>query len=86
MYQFNHHKPTTVEEAVAAFNSAEDPAYLSGGMTLIPTMKQRLAAPTDLVDLSGVAGLSGISVQGDSVHIGAFTRHAQVARSPEISA
>ncbi len=86
MYQFNHHKPTTIEEAVAAFNGAEDPAYLSGGMTLIPTMKQRLAAPTDLVDLSGVAGLSGISVQGDSVHIGAFTPHAQVARSSEISA
>ena len=54
MYQFEYHKPASVAEAVALFNDADDPMYLSGGMTLIPTMKQRLAAPTDLIDLSGI--------------------------------
>jgi carbon-monoxide dehydrogenase medium subunit len=53
-------------------------------MTLIPTMKQRLASPTDLIDLSQVQGLSGISVQGGVVRIGAFTRHGMVAASAEV--
>jgi carbon-monoxide dehydrogenase medium subunit len=60
VYQFKYHKPDTVEEAVALFNELEDPFYLSGGQTLIPTLKQRLAAPSDLIDLSGIAALRGI--------------------------
>ena len=86
MYSFTHHKPTSLEEAVEIFQQAEDPAFLSGGMTLIPTMKQRLAAPTDLVDLSAVPGLSGITVEGNRVRIGGFTRHAAVAGSAEVAA
>ncbi|MFP3386341.1 FAD binding domain-containing protein, partial [Tritonibacter sp. SIMBA_163] len=54
-------------------------------MTLIPTMKQRLAAPSDLVDLGGVADLAGISVDGDRVRIGATTTHAAVAGSREVA-
>jgi carbon-monoxide dehydrogenase medium subunit len=50
-------------------------------MTLVPTMKQRLAAPSDLIDLNGIAELSGIAREGDSVVIGAMTRHADVAAS-----
>jgi len=59
--------------------------YLSGGQTLIPTMKQRLAAPTDLVDLARLAELRGISVTGTSVSIGAAMTHAEVAASAEIA-
>ncbi len=81
MYPFNYHKPTSVDEAVSLFLGAEDPAYLSGGMTLIPTMKQRLAMPTDLVDLSDVQAMRGIERQESRLMIGAFTRHADVARS-----
>ncbi len=81
MYQFNYRKPATVAEAAALYADAEDPVYLSGGQTLIPTMRQRLAAPTDLIDLSGVAGLSGISVGDGTVTVGAFTRHSAVAES-----
>ncbi len=86
MYQFSYHRPGTVEEAAALFKASEDAMYLAGGQTLIPTLKQRLAAPTDLVDLSGISSLSGIEVEGSVVRIGAFTRHAAVAGSAEIQA
>ena len=81
MYRFNYHKPDNVDAAIEAFQAAEDPSYLSGGMTLIPTMKQRLAMPTDLVDLSGIDSIRGVALNGDRLHIGAFTPHAHVARS-----
>ncbi len=86
MYRFKHHRPATVDEAVRIFAGSEDPAYLSGGMTMIPTMKQRLASPTDLIDLARVAGISGINVTDSEVRIGAFTRHADVAASAEVAA
>jgi len=84
MYRFKHHRPSTIDEATAIFAAADDPSYLSGGMTLIPTMKQRLASPTDLIDLSRVAGLAGIEVRSDHVRIGAFTRHGEVASSADL--
>ncbi|MEM9620054.1 MAG: xanthine dehydrogenase family protein subunit M [Pseudomonadota bacterium] len=79
MYQYNYHKPTDLQEAVALFKAADDPMYLSGGMTLIPTMKQRLAAPTDLIDLSQIQEMNGIDSSDGQLQIGAFTRHNQVA-------
>ena len=84
MYQFNYHKPTSLDEAVALFRDADDPMYLSGGMTLIPTMKQRLAAPTDLIDLAGISSLSGIEISDDTLSVGAFTRHNVVASSSQV--
>lgn len=84
MYQFNYHKPGNLEEAQTLFRDADDPMYLSGGMTLIPAMKQRLAAPTDLIDLGNIAELSGISVESDKVRVGAFTPHNAVANSEEV--
>jgi carbon-monoxide dehydrogenase medium subunit len=79
VYTFNYHRPATVDEAQGLFQEAEDGIYLAGGQTLIPTMKQRLAAPSDVIDLAGVDGLSGIEVSSRTVSIGAFTRHADVA-------
>lgn len=84
MYAFKYHRPDTLDAARALFAESEDPMYLSGGMTLIPTMKQRLAAPSDLIDLSQVADLAGITRTPQQLSIGAFTRHAQVVRSPEV--
>lgn len=86
MYPFNYAKPATVAEAAALYANAEDAVYLSGGQTLIPTMRQRLAAPTDVIDLSGVPELSGISASDSMVAIGAFTRHVEVAESAEVQA
>jgi carbon-monoxide dehydrogenase medium subunit len=81
MYTFAYHSPSSVSDAVAQA-AAEDAKILAGGMTLLPTMKQRLAAPAALVDLGRVADLVGISKDGDAIVIKAMTRHADVATSP----
>ncbi|HTO58040.1 MAG TPA: FAD binding domain-containing protein, partial [Pseudomonadales bacterium] len=60
MYSFNYHRPTTLDTAAKLRADAEDAVFLAGGQTLIPTLKQRLAAPTDVIDLGAVAGLAGI--------------------------
>ncbi len=86
MYAFNYHKPASLEEAAELMANADDGAYLSGGMTLIPTLKQRLASPSDVIDLSGIEGLSGLSLDGNRLHVGAMTRHADVAASTAIPA
>ena len=84
MYATNYHRVSSVDEAVKLKASAEDSKFVSGGMTLIPTMKQRLAAPSDLIDLRHVADMKGISVSGGKVRIGAATTHADVASSAEL--
>lgn len=84
MYPTKYHKATSVSDAAASIGS--DGAFLSGGQTLLPTMKQHLAAPDVLVDVRGVAELNGISVDGDTLKIGAATTHATVASSAEVSA
>lgn len=84
MYETNYHKAHTIEEAVKLLAKAEDGKILAGGQTLIPTMKQRLASPTDLIDITRIEGLKGIEAKGNSVIIKAATRHADVAISPMI--
>lgn len=86
MYETNYHRASSVADAVRLKGASEESKYVSGGMTLIPTMKQRLAAPTDLVDLRHVAEMKGITVSGGSVRIGAGTTHAEVAQSSDIKA
>lgn len=83
MYDFEYVKPGSVAEAVAALQS-EDAMALSGGQTLIPTMKARLAQASKLVDLSAVGDLSGISVSGDTVTIKGATTHNTVATSADV--
>ena len=84
MYEFNYHRPGTLEAASSALAAADDGRVLAGGQTLIPTLKQRLANPSDLVDLGSIAGLDEVRREGDAVVIGAMTRHADVASSPEV--
>ncbi len=86
MYQTKYHKPASVDDAVAAMGSAEDGKILAGGQTLVPTMKQHLAAPSDVVDVSGIAGMADISVSGGVVTIGAAARHADVASNADVQA
>ncbi len=64
----------------------QDAKALAGGMTLLPTMKQRLAAPSALIELKDVPELSGLSREGDTLVVGAMTRHVEVARSPVVQA
>ena len=79
MYNFNSHQPLSVDEALQFPSASSDGKLMSGGMTLIPTIKQRLANPSDVVDLSRISALSGISQDGDTIVIGATTTHAAVA-------
>ena len=81
MYTFDYHKPTSLAEAASLLAGAEDASLLAGGQTFLPTLKQRLAQPSDVVDLSGIAELRGISEESGGVTVGAMTTHAEVARS-----
>ncbi|MDX5357251.1 MAG: xanthine dehydrogenase family protein subunit M [Rhodobacterales bacterium] len=79
MYDFEFVKPASLAEAVAAMGR-DGAQALSGGMTLLPTMKQRLNQPGSLVSLNGLAELKGVAVSGGVLTIGAATTHATVAR------
>jgi carbon-monoxide dehydrogenase medium subunit len=83
MYDFAYQKPGSLADAVKALGADGDAKAMAGGMTYIPVLKQRLAKPTTVVDLSGL-GLKGISVAGGVVKIGAMTTHATVANSAEV--
>jgi aerobic carbon-monoxide dehydrogenase medium subunit len=81
MYNFDYQKPRNVADAAKAIGSAEDGKLLAGGMTLIPTLKQRLAKPSDLIDLGSIAELKGIKKDGNAIVVGAMTKHVEVATS-----
>lgn len=81
MYATNYHRASSVEEAGRLIAAAEDGKYVAGGQTLVATMKQRLAQPSDLIDLRHVPSLKGIRVDGRNVTIGAGVTHAEVASS-----
>jgi carbon-monoxide dehydrogenase medium subunit len=84
MYEFNYHRPKSLADAEKLLGSLPDAKLLSGGMTLIPTLKQRLASPSDLVDLQGIPELRGIKKEGNEIVIGGMTRHFDVHTSPEV--
>jgi len=81
MYAFDYHRPQSVAEAAKLLASNAEAKLLAGGHTLLPTMKQRLASPKVIVDLSRVAELKGIDKRGNALVIGAMTTHDEVATS-----
>ena len=96
MYETNFHKASTAQAAAALLAKSDDGKILAGGQTLIPTMKQRLAAPSDLIDLSQASVLRGITITkrkkmgimkadgGETITIGAMTTHSEVAGDAEL--
>jgi carbon-monoxide dehydrogenase medium subunit len=86
MYSVNYHRASSVADAVKLAKKGEDAKFLSGGMTLIPAMKTRLAAPSDLVDLGHIKVMKGVKVSGRNVTIGAGTTHAEVAANEKLAA
>ena len=84
MYEFNYHQPTSLDEVANLLTANVEAKIVAGGMTLVPTLKQRLAKPSDLVDLAAITSLRGITDAGDAIVIGAMTRHAEVNRSPVV--
>lgn len=81
MYETTYHRATSVSDALAKLGAAEDGKFLAGGQTLLPTMKQRLAAPSDVIDVTRIDDMKGITETGSGLRIGAATTHAEVATS-----
>jgi carbon-monoxide dehydrogenase medium subunit len=81
---FDYVRPANLAEARKAYEASGDARYIAGGQTLLPVMKQRLAQPASLIDLGAISGLSGITVDGNTLTVGAMTRHAEVAASPDV--
>ncbi|MGY4573669.1 FAD binding domain-containing protein [Bradyrhizobium sp. USDA 3256] len=84
MYETNYHRASSVADAAALFAKGSDSKFLAGGQTLLPVMKQRLAAPSDVIDLSKIQELIGVEVSGDTVTIKAATPHYDVAQSEAV--
>src|SRR3954464_9561224 len=83
MYQTIYHRPSSVEEAAALFGKGSDSKYLAGGHTLIPVMKQRLASPSDVIDLGKIKELVGIEVSADALTIKAATTYYDITQSAD---
>jgi carbon-monoxide dehydrogenase medium subunit len=81
MYATTYHRPSSVDEAAALFAKGSDAKYLAGGHTLLPVMKQRLASPSDVIDLARIGALIGIEATADALTIKAATTHYDVAHS-----
>ena len=79
MYAFIYERPSSLADASKLVKAGAQP--LAGGQTLLASMKQRLSSPETLVDLSKVADLTGIQLDGQSIVIGAMVKHAQVAEN-----
>jgi len=86
MYEFNYQRPATLAEAASLLGASEDGIFMAGGQTLLPTMKQRLAAPSDVIDLTAIDEIKGVTVDGNHVTIGAGTVHAAVAADANLAA
>ncbi|MFL9667743.1 FAD binding domain-containing protein [Variovorax sp. AB1(2024)] len=84
MYAFTLERPASVADATKLVAAGAKP--LAGGQTLLASMKLRLSAPEQLVDLSGIAELSGIRKDGDVLTIGAMSRHLDVANNADVKA
>ncbi|HZD44000.1 MAG TPA: xanthine dehydrogenase family protein subunit M [Methanomicrobiales archaeon] len=83
--QFEHHEPTTVDEAVNLLDSLDEPTILAGGQSLVPLMRFRLARPSTVVDLNGIDDLDYLREEDGYLKIGALTRHVEVEESELIA-
>src|SRR3954466_14831685 len=81
MYETTYHRPSSVDEAAAMFAKGSESKYLAGGHTLIPVMKQRLASPSDVIDLSRIKELVGIEPTNNGIEIKAATTYFDIMHS-----
>jgi carbon-monoxide dehydrogenase medium subunit len=84
MYDTNYTRAKDASDAAKKMRAADDGKFLAGGMTLLPTMKQRLAAPSDLIDLMQIKDFTDINVTRKDVTIGAGATHASVANHAKL--
>ena len=84
MYETTYHRPSSVDEAAALFAKGSEAKYLAGGHTLLPVMKQRLAAPSDVIDLGKIKELIGVEATADTLTIKAATAYFDIMQSGEV--
>ena len=84
MYETIYHRPSSIDEAAALFAKGKEAKYLAGGHTLIPVMKQRLASPSDVIDLARIKDMVGIESSGDALTIRAATTYFDIMQSAEV--
>src|SRR5437868_13365087 len=84
MYETTYHRPSSVDEAAALFANGTEAKYLAGGQTLLPVMKQRLASPSDVIDLAKIKELVGVVPTNNGIEIKAATTHYDVAASDAV--
>jgi aerobic carbon-monoxide dehydrogenase medium subunit len=84
MYETTYHRPASVDEAASLFAKGKEAKYLAGGHTLIPVMKQRLAAPSDVIDLGRIKDMVGIELSADALTIKAATTYFDIMQSTEV--
>ena len=84
MYQTTYHRPSSVDEAVALFGKSSEAKFLAGGQTLLPVMKQRLAAPSDVIDLGKIKELQGVELSGDVLTIKAGTTYFDIMQNADV--
>ena len=84
MYQTNYHRASSVDDAVALFAKGTEAKFLAGGQTLLPVMKQRLASPSDVIDLSKLKEMIGVEATNAGILIKGATTHYDVATSAAV--
>lgn len=84
MYETTYHRAGSIDEAAGLFAKGSEARYLAGGHTLLPVMKQRLAAPSDVIDIARIKDLVGIEAGADTLTVKAATTHYDVAGSAEV--
>lgn len=85
MYETTYHRPSSVDEAVALFAKGSDSKYLAGGHTLLPVMKQRLAAPSDVIDLARIKELIGVEASADTLTIKGATTYYDIMTNAAVN-
>src|SRR6202166_2352131 len=84
MYETTYHRPSSVDEAAALFAKGAEAKYLAGGHTLLPVMKQRLAAPSDVIDLARIKDLVGVEASADALTIKAATTYYDIMTNADV--
>ena len=84
MYQTTYHRASSIDEAAALFAKGTEAKYLAGGQTLLPVMKQRLAAPSEVIDLARIKDLVGVELSGDTLTIKAATTYYDIMSNADV--
>jgi carbon-monoxide dehydrogenase medium subunit len=84
MYQTTYHRASSVDEAVSLFGKSSEAKFLAGGQTLLPVMKQRLASPSDVIDLGKIKELQGVELAGDVLTIKAATTYYDIMSNADV--